>query len=73
MYLQCPFCNAQRFYLDTKEATTFFSVDETGAAQEVSSTAETITLTPDTIIFCSCCSWNGTVQELIDANQKQAH
>ncbi len=62
--LQCPQCGSETFYIEREDRVVYFSVNEAGEAVDVMPPEEAVVLSPDTIIYCTVCTWNGVAGEL---------
>lgn len=65
MLLRCPVCGSETFYVDQDMGTIMFSLNAEGQPVDVQSTGAALILDDATVMFCTACSWQGTVDDLL--------
>ncbi len=65
MLLHCPVCGSETFYVDQDAGTIMFSLNAEGQPVDVQPAGAALILDDATVMFCTACSWQGTVDDLL--------
>jgi len=64
MFLRCPLCGSELYYLEGHSSFVSFRIDLAGCAAEMRPKDAKAVLSPETTVHCLACAWCGPVQEL---------
>lgn len=64
MFLRCPLCGSELYYLEGHGAFVSFRIDLAGRAAEMRPKDAGVVLSPETMVHCLACAWCGQVEEL---------